>query len=331
MSSSDQSFESGLSTDSHNGNRSSWKNITLTLYWLGLVGLCFAVTLSFLARHWWFADLFTHFRVQGFLAGLILLSMAVSFAYWKSSSLLVLLIFMQGIYIAPYLIPQKHFQLSNEAMSLLVWNVYVGNSQHQQIVELIREKNADVVVLLEVSPALGVELDALRNEYPYFEIESANDGFGAAIFSREPLLDISIRRIGSELDRTVVARVEDGTTLVGVHTLPPAGKTYSRIRNQQLDELAEFVAQQSGSVIVAGDLNITPWSPHFQDLLHDAKLSDPRRGRGVLTSWPKGKPLIRIPIDHVLATQDITLGDMHVISKTHGSDHHPIYCRWDQK
>ena len=217
------------------------------------------------------------------------------------------------------------------AASLLVWNVYVGNSNVEKIVELIKEKEADVVVLLEVSPDLGVQLGDLRNEYPYFEIESSDDGFGSAIFSRQPLKEISIRRVGNELENTVVARFEDGTTLVGVHTLPPVGRSYSRIRNQQLHELTEFIEQQSGPVIVVGDLNITPWSPHFQDLLRDAKLTDPRVGCGVLTSWPKGKPLIRIPIDHILATSEITLGDLRVLPETHGSDHHPIYCRWAVK
>ncbi len=300
----------------------------ITLYWLGLVGLSAAVILSFFARSWWFADLFTHFRVQGFLVGLLLLSIAVSFAYWKSAGLVTLLLIVQGTIITPYILPQQQTVVPASATSLLVWNVYVGNPNVEKIVELIKEKDADTVVLLEVSPDLGVQLGSLRGEYPYLEIEAAADGFGSAIFSRQAVKEISIRRVGNELGNTVVARFEKGTTLVGVHTLPPVGRTYSRLRNQQLGELAEFVEQQSGPVIVVGDLNITPWSPHFQDLLRDARLSDPRVGRGVLTSWPKGKPLIRIPIDHILATNEITLGDLQVFPETHGSDHHPIYCRW---
>ncbi|MDC0261774.1 endonuclease/exonuclease/phosphatase family protein [Planctomycetaceae bacterium] len=331
MAAEEQSIEGGLKNDPNDVSRSSWKNIMIALYWLGLMGLSAAVILSFFARNWWFADLFTHFRVQGFLLGLLLLSIAVSFVYWKSAGLVTLLLIVQGSIIAPYILPRSQPVLPASATSLLVWNVYVGNPNVEKVVELIKEKEADVVVLFEVSPELGVQLGALRDEYPHFEIESSADGFGSAIFSRQPLKEISIRRVGNELDNTVVARFEDGTTLVGVHTLPPEGPTYSRIRNQQLDELAEFIAQQSGPVLVVGDLNITPWSPHFQDLLRDAKLTDPRCGRGVLTSWPKGKPLIRIPIDHILSTNEITLGELRVFPETYGSDHHPIYCRWAVK
>ena len=49
------------------------KRIMLTLFWLGTVGLSSAFVLAMFARFWWFADLFTHFRVQGFVLGLLLL------------------------------------------------------------------------------------------------------------------------------------------------------------------------------------------------------------------------------------------------------------------
>lgn len=305
-----------------------WIRIIRSLFWLGTVGLTIAFLVAMLARSWWFADLFTHFRVQGFLLGFILLSIAVSQAYWRSALLITVLVIAQGAMIAPYFMPRQNETLPEAAKSLMVWNVLIHNQNHDGIMSLIREQSADIVILLEVSHALGNDLGQLRDLYPIQEFSPSLGPFGSGILSKQPFKKITIRRLGRELESTVIATLENGTTILGVHPLPPSGALYSRIRNQQLDAIAEFAAACDGPVIVAGDLNVTPWSPHFQDLLQRAALRDPRRGLGVLTSWPKGKPLIRIPIDHILPSSEVRLDELSILSETAGSDHHPILCRW---
>jgi len=307
---------------------SSLKNILLGLFWCATLGLTIAVLLAMFARRWWFADLFTHFRLQGFIAGVILLSIGVSVRYWKISAVLMILIVYQGLLLAPYFVPEKHPELPEASHSLLIWNVYVGNEKLDEVVQFLQQQDSDVILLLEVSPELGVKLDALTEKYPHSQISSSHDAFGCAFFSRLPLEELSIQRVGEELVNTITARFSDGTTLIGVHTLPPAGRHYSMIRNQQLTELSEWVASQAAPVIVAGDLNITPWSPHFQELLQTAGLRNPRRRRGLLTSWPSDNPLTRIPIDHILPTAAVSLGDLSVLSESCGSDHFPLVCRW---
>ena len=62
-----------------------------------------------------------------------------------------------------------------------------------------------------------------------------------------------------------------------------------------------------GTVVMAGDLNVTPWSPHFQSALERGGLVDSRLGFGLQPTWPSFLPGMRIPIDHVLSTPDVTI------------------------
>ena len=75
--------------------------------------------------------------------------------------------------------------------------------------------------------------------------------------------------------------------------------------------------------MVVGDLNCTPWSPHFRRLLRDAGLRDVARGRGLEPTWyPTSLPL-GIPIDHVLVSDEIGVANRELGSDL-GSDHRPV-------
>jgi endonuclease/exonuclease/phosphatase (EEP) superfamily protein YafD len=74
---------------------------------------------------------------------------------------------------------------------------------------------------------------------------------------------------------------------------------------------------------VVGDLNVTPWSPTFRDLLQAPGLVDTARGRGLRGTWPVCLPGMRIPIDHCLVSGDLQVLDRQVGPGV-GSDHFPV-------
>lgn len=75
--------------------------------------------------------------------------------------------------------------------------------------------------------------------------------------------------------------------------------------------------------MLLGDLNVTPWSKHFQQLLDRTGLLDSSSGYGVQPSWPNFSWLLRIPIDHCLHSSDIVI-DQRKVGPDVGSDHYPI-------
>ena len=78
------------------------------------------------------------------------------------------------------------------------------------------------------------------------------------------------------------------------------------------------------SVIVMGDLNLTPWSPLFRDFLIAADLHDASRGHGLTPTWYRWPFFpFGLVLDHGLASQDIVCTKRAVQGDV-GSDHRPV-------
>ena len=75
--------------------------------------------------------------------------------------------------------------------------------------------------------------------------------------------------------------------------------------------------------IVMGDLNITPWSPFYVPLEEEAGMTNAANGRGYLPTWPAGLDLLKIPIDHMLVSEGVTVQQFRT-GEENGSDHLPI-------
>jgi endonuclease/exonuclease/phosphatase (EEP) superfamily protein YafD len=76
-------------------------------------------------------------------------------------------------------------------------------------------------------------------------------------------------------------------------------------------------------VLVMGDLNATPWSRPFRRLLRRSALCDSRAGFGVQASFPAASTLLRLPIDHLLASCGVGVRARR-IGRDVGSDHLPV-------
>ena len=194
------------------------------------------------------------------------------------------------------------------------------------MLEFLRSADADVILLMEVNERWMSDLSPLQSSHPHMLAEPREDNFGIALFSRIQLTNHNIVELGEAGVPSIKTEMWVGPaliTLLGSHPLPPGSSEYARLRNDQLREIASQVRDQSGPVIVLGDLNATPWSPYFNDLLRDSGLKNTSQGRGLHGSWPAWLPVGRIPLDHCLVSPSIG-----VISKRLGprigADHLPI-------
>src|SRR5262249_47853040 len=125
---------------------------------------------------------------------------------------------------------------------------------------------------------------------------------------------------------SVLARADvHGTslTIVGSHPLPPGGREYSRLRNQQLDAVARFINGQAGPTVLLGDLNATPWNFYFRRFVKSTGLKDSSMGFGLQPTWPAGFLPLRIPIDHCLLSPELKVV-RRLVGPNVGSDHLPL-------
>ena len=75
--------------------------------------------------------------------------------------------------------------------------------------------------------------------------------------------------------------------------------------------------------MVVGDLNTSPWSPVFHDLLRASGLRDGRAGHGIQPTWPSLFPLLWTPIDHCLVSRGLIVQRFQRGPYV-GSDHFPL-------
>jgi endonuclease/exonuclease/phosphatase (EEP) superfamily protein YafD len=76
-------------------------------------------------------------------------------------------------------------------------------------------------------------------------------------------------------------------------------------------------------LIVAGDMNSSPWSPQCRALRRNTGLVSARQGRGILGTWPSFFGPLRVGIDQMLVSPDIQVVACRVGAGI-GSDHRPL-------
>jgi endonuclease/exonuclease/phosphatase (EEP) superfamily protein YafD len=287
---------------------------------------CSATLFGFLGRFSWFLDLFSHFRVQyliglGILGVLLLVARrfktAVVFFTFASINLgFVLPLYLDG-HVAE---PEKAGTL--RAMLINV-NTRLGDAE--LVKQTIQEFDPDIIVLEEINARWVLDLQWLDNSHTHSCVQPREDNFGIGLFSKHPIAESEIVYIGDALVPSILATIDFGLDRLGViatHPFPPWGAEYSRWRNQQLEDLPNYISS-SLPLILLGDLNVTPWNYYFRKLLKRTELIDSSKGRGIQPTWPNYNPLLWIPIDQCLHSRDVIVLNKRIGADV-GSDHYPV-------
>jgi endonuclease/exonuclease/phosphatase (EEP) superfamily protein YafD len=133
---------------------------------------------------------------------------------------------------------------------------------------------------------------------------------------------------GDAATPSIVATLESGPAsfeFILAHLNPPLGRDMSARRNRQLRRIGQHIAVSDESVLLAGDLNTTVWSPYYKEFEQLSGMNNARAGHGIGATFPP-LPLLGIGIDHILVTPPSSVGDFRVHEGI-GSDHRPISAR----
>ena len=294
----------------------------------GTLLLCAATVLAFFGGTWWRFDLLANFRLQYLLCLILSLIALLAGKKWPWAGVAGVFVVANFVDILPAFVGRGgQVASSSKPLTILLANVLTSNKEYERVRQLVRSNDPDIFAVLEASETWINELSSLREKYPHAVSRPRNDNFGIALFSRIPFEESEIVEIGEAGLPTAIARIHFGDTpltVIATHPLPPTRRSTARHRNRQLGELADYVRSVKGPVIVIGDLNTTPYSPHFKKLLRESGLRDSRRGRGIQPTWQAQLPwFLRIPLDHVLHSSEITVLRRR-LGPNIGSDHLPV-------
>jgi endonuclease/exonuclease/phosphatase (EEP) superfamily protein YafD len=287
--------------------------------------LLLITSISFLGSHFWIAELLTHFRVQ-----LMQITLPfILFALWKRKNrtasllLLIALVNYYPVLTLYFNAPTTPAPLSHRALLI---NLNHTNPNKAATLEKIQTRKTDLIILLEVTSAWAGTLQPLLQTHPHTLQHPREDPFGIAVYSRLPIsrpekhihapLNIPTLQFDLHLDQKTI-------TCFATHPPPPISSSFAYARNKQLQALAAHIHNAHHPTLVLGDLNTTPFSPIFQQLLQDAVLKDSTQGFGFQPTWNVSNPLLSLPIDHALHHPHIQINQRQVGNDI-GSDHRPL-------
>jgi endonuclease/exonuclease/phosphatase (EEP) superfamily protein YafD len=302
-----------------------------------IIGLALTA-ITFWADAHWLADLVAQFRVQLTVGAIVVCLLLALFRSWRFVTACLIGCVLNGWMLGPYLVPtfvQERGETQTVARPdgtyrLLSLNVLTKNRDWQNVIDLIRSNDPDFVVLMEIDSTWHQVLIQLEAEYPHARYEVRSDNFGIAFLSKIPWSSIESFSSASLQLPSLDAKFDGlggpggrNLRIIATHPIPPMGEAHWKARNEQLFNVADRLDDRSANLI-AGDFNLTPWSPIFKEVLKRGDLKDAGSDSGVEPTWYIFPTWLGgLSLDHVLASPNVTVID-HRIHSAVGSDHRPI-------
>jgi len=292
--------------------------------------LALVTAASYLGIWWWGLALIAHFRPHMAVLSLVSLGVAVLSRARASGALSLGLLAINIVPLVPYLgIAASAERVPPANLRVLTLNMHGSVTDRSALQELIRSEQPDLVILSEISggiAALAAEISALP---PYSSGEPGGVLDSVVMFGRWPLVNVRHERTPDDeagvLSATLCAseRWPGCLSVVALHAAPPFGAG-AATQAQQLEIAAQLaVTSPERRVLLAGDLDLTPWSPAFTELLSRSHLVDSGLRRGLTATWLSRVPFAGLLIDHVLVSPSIAVANNRLGSDV-GSDHFPV-------
>jgi len=311
------------------GRRLGWATRVARLALVVGAAAVVGATIAGFGSGWvWPLDLVASFRVQLLAAGVVLLALAV--VVERRAALIVplaLSVVVNALLIVPLYRGRPDVSPDAPVVTIAHVNMQGGRGDAGAFVEALAARTADVFVVLEPDSTWLAPVLARPSGYRLVNGPSPSSAW---VVTRLPVRDV-VHPLDPDLPEASIAFTVDAPggaiRVLGLHTRSPVTPAENRRRDQALDAVARWRAQQAGAVVVVGDLNATPWSAAFRSLLDDTGLQSSQTGFGIDASFPARLWPVAIPIDHSLHTPDLVVADRH-LGPTFGSSHRSLFVTY---
>jgi endonuclease/exonuclease/phosphatase (EEP) superfamily protein YafD len=221
-------------------------------------------------------------------------------------------------------------------LKVLSANVWINNQNYPDIIALVRKENPDIAMFYEVTAPGRDQLDTLNDILP----NSAGRDSGAIIYTKLSLNGTKIWDNNPKLNNTtVIENLQHHNhtfTLVATHPSSPHSEAQFLRRNQQLIDLAEYLANSPQPIVMGGDFNISMWSTYYRQFVERSRITNARQGFGVIPTWSPMRlrwtipdvlqPWLSVPIDYIFTRSGtFTMRTTSMKAGPNiGSDHLPV-------
>lgn len=323
------------------------------LLWIGLgaaVVLGVFTALPWVRSGWWVVRVCDFPRAQlgavgvlgAVVAGVLLVAGYRSAPVVAALALFVICGAVQGVHVVQFLpiwpdaVVSAEESDGGERVRMLISNLDYENEQREEVVRWLERDDLDLLVLVEVNDQWMRDLGGVRERYGYRLEAVRPEGLGIVLWSKLELSDARVEHLISD-DRPslhATAHMPGGWSFAvnAVHPTPPGleeedgDREDSRERDAELILLANRIADDDQlERLVIGDLNDAAWSHTTRMFLRISGMKDPRRGRGMFSTYPASVPLLRYPIDHVFVSDGFRVRELRRETAP-GSDHLAMFA-----
>lgn len=300
---------------------------------LGLF-LSLSTLFSLFGGFYWVLDVFSHYHLQYTIGLTLILAVLVLMRRGAASLVIMLVALLVNLYLVlPFFWPPavRASRAADEpALRVMAMNISTSNAGYSQVIELIRERQPDLVFMSEVRDDLVARLETeLADSYPYLHAVPSRMTLGIAFLSRHPFVSVETMTVGGEergRRRYLRAEIEwhgQKVLVAGIHPLPPFNANWAQGRNTEIALMGQLSQEATEPFILLGDLNASPWSHPMRRLMGDADLRYALKGHGVWPTWRLAGPLLGAPLDYILVSPEWQVVD-YLEAGDIRSDHIPI-------
>ncbi|WP_207896658.1 endonuclease/exonuclease/phosphatase family protein [Flaviaesturariibacter flavus] len=232
-----------------------------------------------------------------------------------------------------YRVPPPPSRKGRGDVSLLSVNVYQFNNEHHRLLDLVREKQPDILLTMESNKAWEDALAPLDADYPHSLKIPMENTYGMHFYSRLKVRRLQAHYFVSDDLPSIEAELEDPAglrfTVFCVHPAPPSPteEETARERDGELLSVAKKVKEHNGHALVVGDFNNVAWARSSVLFRKESGLIDPRIGRGFVSTFHAKYKFLRFPIDLFFHSPEVFVEEFCTLRPI-GSDHLPLYCHF---
>lgn len=203
-------------------------------------------------------------------------------------------------------------------LKVVTLNLFVGNRDVESAARFLEEERADVVLLQEADRMHAALFARLRATYPH--AYCPDRACSVALVSRRPWLEAGKEDVPPRRPLLVWARFEARgrpVRVIGIHMPYPFEP---QRQAEHTDWLVAYLRRQAEPLVLAGDLNLTPFSWKFTRIVREAALETHLLAG---FSWPAHRYAPVVLLDHVLTSPGFATVAARV-GPALGSDHRPV-------
>lgn len=291
-----------------------------------LIGLLSAM--GWLSRFGWLFEIFANFRVQySIILAFLIIPLIIKKKWLWSGVILVFLVINIFEFIPTYFTNKKNIKTKTKIKIMMI-NIYAKNMEYEKVANFIEKQNPDIIITQEINLHMIDNLEKQIKPYKYQKLVIKDNGFSIGIFSKfETKFKTPKKYYKDKVAAILIGEMKinrKNVLIYAIHLKSPTTPERFKIRNNTLSMIKKDVNNIENSyVILLGDFNMTPYSYYFKKFEKEINLRDSRKGFGIQATWPTFFPILRIPIDHCFASENIEIID-RIIGDSIGSDHFPV-------